>query len=548
MDSGQKKDESPWRWERIALLPTFILNIFAIYKFLYSEWSWFSTALLVSTIILLWVFALSICVRKTTLGERFGTPSKVPAYPIGQRRVARAGLVLIPALVLAWSYYQSLPSERVIVAVAEFQGPDPQSYRVTELLLAHLRQVTKGYPEILILPLGRTISEQEGSSLAQAEGHKVKATAVIWGWYGKTEEKVLLTSNLDLLRPLKHSFPVDRDICTSPASDLNRFRVQEDLSTRLAYLVLTTVGLIKLDAQDYQEAVTFLTNALAQKSVSEGMKYSAYFFRAFSHQQGGDSDRAIADYTASIKLKADIPESYNNRGNSYYRKGEYAMAISDYGEALRLKPTYAEAYNNRGAAFNGKALYQSAISDLDKAVELNPNYLDAYLNRGYAYMMEKKNTLAVADYNHAIQLGPGDSRGYIDRAGIYLETGNYEGALKDLNHVLQAEPNNAKAHNNRGVYYFKLGNFNDAEKEFSTAITLDRNYAEAHNNRASAYANMGQLDLAVEDSNQAILLRPSYAEAYYNRGNTWKQKGQIDLAITDYSRATNLNPRHLEHT
>src|SRR6185503_18747500 len=133
MSSGQGKEESAlFSLKKIGPIASFIYVILNIYKFLYAEWDRLSTALLVSAIILLWSFSAHIYLKQTTIGERFGTPSRVPAYPIWQRRVALACFVLMPAFFLAWSYYQSLPSEKIIVAVAEFQGPDPQSYRVTE--------------------------------------------------------------------------------------------------------------------------------------------------------------------------------------------------------------------------------------------------------------------------------------------------------------------------------------------------------------------------------------------------------------------------------
>ena len=47
------------------------------------------------------------------------------------RRAAVAGLVLVPVLTLVgiggWQYVQTLPTKDVIILVADFEGPDPQS-------------------------------------------------------------------------------------------------------------------------------------------------------------------------------------------------------------------------------------------------------------------------------------------------------------------------------------------------------------------------------------------------------------------------------------
>ena len=63
-------------------------------------------------------------------------------YPRG-RRWALAGLVIIPLLttgVVSYHLYQQArPPDKVILLVADFDGPEPEKYRVTETVLARLR-------------------------------------------------------------------------------------------------------------------------------------------------------------------------------------------------------------------------------------------------------------------------------------------------------------------------------------------------------------------------------------------------------------------------
>jgi tetratricopeptide (TPR) repeat protein len=541
------EDSVLFRWlKRAGILfstLTYLVNFILLVE---SKWDKLHKGLFLTGTLLIWSFTLYLLLKQRTAGEIFGSPHKIPAYPIRTRRGALAGVILIPLLFLAFIYYQSLPSEKFIVVIADFPGPDAESYRVTELLLGNLRQLAKQHAEVEIVPLGRPISEQEGSAVALESGRQLKASGVIWGWYGKTEEKVLVTSYFEVLKPLKGSFPIDRDIFISPASDLDRFKVQEDLSTRLAYSVLITLGLIKLEAQNYKDGIPLFTEALDQKSVLGAVKYSAYFYRAFAHQQNGDTDLAIADYTSSINAKDNIPESYNNRGNSYYRKGEYDAAINDYAESIRLKPGYAVAYNNRASALMRKNLAKNAINDLDKAIELEQDNLEAYLNRGVAYSTLREHALAIANYEHVIKKAPDDGRGYINRAMAYLETGEREAALKDLNRALKLSPNNPSLFNNFGVYYYRTtSDMFRAIDEFTKAINLDANYDTPYGNRANAYKNIGKINDALADYAKAISLQPKYADHYYNRGILWMNEGKLDPAIVDYSEAITLNPNHV---
>ena len=83
-----------------------------------------------------------------------------------------------------------------------------------------------------------------------------------------------------------------------------------------------------------------------------------------------DWDTAITCYTKAIRLKPDLVEAYENRGNAYVKKGEYDMAIKDYSKAIRLKPDFASAYNNRGIAYREKGDLAKAVADIAKAKEL----------------------------------------------------------------------------------------------------------------------------------------------------------------------------------
>ena len=112
------------------------------------------------------------------------------------RRWALAGLVIIPLLTaggIVYHHYQlAQPPDKVIILVTDFDGPEPQKYRVTETVLARLRAALEDYDDVEIEPLGRAITEAEGSAAARAEGEKRKAAIVIWGWYGVMAEAVPL--------------------------------------------------------------------------------------------------------------------------------------------------------------------------------------------------------------------------------------------------------------------------------------------------------------------------------------------------------------------
>jgi tetratricopeptide (TPR) repeat protein len=63
---------------------------------------------------------------------------------------------------------------------------------------------------------------------------------------------------------------------------------------------------------------------------------------------------------------------YYNRGNANYIKNDYDRAIADYTETIRLDPTLARAFYNRGLAKRAKGDSADAVADIAKAMQINP--------------------------------------------------------------------------------------------------------------------------------------------------------------------------------
>ncbi|GHU23417.1 hypothetical protein FACS1894172_08170 [Spirochaetia bacterium] len=77
----------------------------------------------------------------------------------------------------------------------------------------------------------------------------------------------------------------------------------------------------------------------------------------------------------AIRLDPDNAGYYISRGNVYHNnKGDYDKAIADYSEAVRLEPRSAAHYAFRGNSYNTKKDYDRAIADLIVAITFSPDY------------------------------------------------------------------------------------------------------------------------------------------------------------------------------
>ena len=87
----------------------------------------------------------------------------------------------------------------------------------------------------------------------------------------------------------------------------------------------------------------------------------------------GDDDKAIADFTMTIRLIPDFAAVYNDRGTVYRRKKQYEKAIEDFTEAIRADRKNAVAYHNRGLTWGVQGQFSLAIDDFSEAIRLAPS-------------------------------------------------------------------------------------------------------------------------------------------------------------------------------
>jgi len=112
-------------------------------------------------------------------------------------------------------------------------------------------------------------------------------------------------------------------------------------------LAVTAFALVRHDdsgercfTQEGEAAIAACTKAIQSGRFSGAELAGIYDNRAIEHRQQGDFDRAIADYTAAIRIDAEHAGAYAGRGLAWEGKADADKAKADYRKALALAQKY----------------------------------------------------------------------------------------------------------------------------------------------------------------------------------------------------------------
>lgn len=130
-----------------------------------------------------------------------------------------------------------------------------------------------------------------------------------------------------------------------------------------------------------------------------------HFNRARAHQELGEMEAALRDYTAAVRLDPGHVEALHNRAMLLGRRKQFAASIADFLAAEKLAPNYAGLFNNCGVTYRNAGQFPQAIEQLTRAIELEPTAPSPRLNRALAYAQAGQPELARADALEYQRLG-----------------------------------------------------------------------------------------------------------------------------------------------
>jgi tetratricopeptide (TPR) repeat protein len=130
-------------------------------------------------------------------------------------------------------------------------------------------------------------------------------------------------------------------------------------------------GEVSLEDKDFDQAIAHFDEALAINRFPRA--YARAFTlvnRGIAHDEKGNHDKAIADFTEAIRIQPTMHKAYDDRGIAFIHKKDYARAIADFSDFIRLRPSDPHGYENRAQAYRAAGEEAKAVEDERKAKEV----------------------------------------------------------------------------------------------------------------------------------------------------------------------------------
>lgn len=235
------------------------------------------------------------------------------------------------------------------------------------------------------------------------------------------------------------------------------------------------------------------SNLPLDKPVTSGLR----ILKASAHEELGEIDQAIKDYSKAITLDPKNFLAYFFRASAYIQN-DSQQALSDIESALRLKPDFDDALMLQTILLIEEERYESALSSITQLFALKAS----------SYWFESDRPQLV----------------YIIRVGIYYYLDEFDKAIDDLTSAIKLEQR-AEWFFLRASLHARRLNHDDAVSDFKMAasITDDKHLAQL-------------CDFSVRNIN--FLMLGEFREL----AKEYLKRGMYNWSRTDFDRAAAQNP------
>ena len=360
------------------------------------------------------------------------------------------------------------------------------------------------------------------------------------------------------------------------------------------------IAMLRCHQEEYGRAITAADLALKHlPKKDKEYVYFAYETRARIYCEVEDTIKALADYSAAIKIDPDKDDAYEKRAQIYYEQKKYDLADADYKRLISLDQGGVVGYMGIGRNRNAQKMWDEAIEQFSYVIKLHNDYSSAYAFRAESYLGKKDWDKATDDLLSALKIDSNDKAFYmmqdleeapftrlkakfqiqaakevneekwpyylgiihekkelysqaikfyeeankrdisaynLERIAICFEKdGQYENCLTTLDRALNMEPQRTSLQTLKANILYEAGKTREAIAQWDEILTAHPDYAWGYYRRGW-FKEYSDVEGAIEDFTMAITLDPTDTYSYISRGNLYDKMGKKDLAKEDYEK------------
>ena len=138
----------------------------------------------------------------------------------------------------------------------------------------------------------------------------------------------------------------------------------------------------KLDGQPERqiEACSRIVDAGQKDSIHDFAL--AYHMRALGYARNNNIPKALEDMNKAVEIEPEFFAHFLNRANFLDALGQHERAIADYTTSIKLNEKCLDCYYNRGVSFGQHDEIDNASVDFMKAIEIAPNHTPSHQAMG----------------------------------------------------------------------------------------------------------------------------------------------------------------------
>ncbi len=267
----------------------------------------------------------------------------------------------------------------------------------------------------------------------------------------------------------------------------------EGIGSKPRALALTNLGYLYERRRQYQDAETFLEQAVA--------------------------------------IDPSNAQAWSILGAARRQLGKAADAAEAFRRAYELAPEDGQVMSNLALAYVDAGDWAPAVQLLEKATAADPDAAGHWLNLGVARQGAGDVTGAIAAFDNAARHDPQDAGGWASNAATHLslhyyEAGDFQASLEQADRALAWRADLITARIYQGLAREALGDLGGARESLEEARRIDPTRADSHNNLGSVYFQLGLYDQAQEAFERALAIQADFPGARANLQAVQEARGR----------------------